>query len=234
MRRVSVSLLLVLLFAFALHIAQADPAVPVPRLRIVLEPQEQRVGISGWLQAVAEFLQLRAGRMSAVPGTKYRVTAVAYSSTVSQTDLTPCITAAGTRVRQGIIATNFLPLGTKVRIGDNIYVVEDRMNEKYDGKFIIDVWHPTTREAREFGVQQFSIEILNKETPTSPKPTPEPPPAPEPSPIPTVTPSPQPASEVLGLLRFFRSSIGAARERLGQLLSARVAIREETDCLTEE
>ena len=43
------------------------------------------------------------------------VVVTAYSSTVWQTDDTPFITASGTTVRDGIVAANFLPMGTKVR-----------------------------------------------------------------------------------------------------------------------
>lgn len=37
---------------------------------------------------------------------------MAYSSTNGQTDGTPYLTAIGTPVRDGIIAANFLPIGT--------------------------------------------------------------------------------------------------------------------------
>src|SRR3989344_3213041 len=61
--------------------------------------------------------------------------ATAYSSTPDQTDDTPFITAKGTTVRDGIIAANFLPFGTRIKIpdiyGDKIFVVEDRMNRRY-------------------------------------------------------------------------------------------------------
>ncbi|MBI2674482.1 MAG: 3D domain-containing protein, partial [Candidatus Yanofskybacteria bacterium] len=61
------------------------------------------------------------------------VMASAYSSTPDQTDDTPFITAWGTQVRDGIIAANFLPFGTLVKMpdlyGDKIFTVEDRMNK---------------------------------------------------------------------------------------------------------
>ena len=62
------------------------------------------------------------------------VLATAYSSTPDQTDATPFITAWNTRVRDGILAANFLPFGTLVKIpevfGDKIFVVEDRMHQR--------------------------------------------------------------------------------------------------------
>lgn len=162
------------------------PTVPVDRLRVHVEPVAPPPGLLDRLAAV--FLQLRLRAIGpALPksGTRFRVTATAYSSTVAQTDLTPCITAAGTRVRQGVVATNFLPLGTRLNIGDEEFVVEDRMNARYNGKFIIDIWHPTTRLAREFGAQTLNIEVIGWVKPGTlkrPSPTPSPSPPAEPPP----------------------------------------------------
>src|SRR5882724_9437368 len=40
----------------------------------------------------------------------------AYTSVPEETDDTPFITAMGTKTRDGIVATNMLPFGTKVKI----------------------------------------------------------------------------------------------------------------------
>lgn len=92
----------------------------------------------------------------------YTVRATAYSSTVDQTDDTPFITASGTRVRDGIIAANFLPFGTVVRIpeiyGDKTFVVEDRMHQRY--WYNVDVWFPERQLAKEFGAQKVTIEVV--------------------------------------------------------------------------
>ncbi len=89
------------------------------------------------------------------------ITATAYSSTVDQCDDTPFITANGNHVRDGIIAANFLPFGTKVKIpelyGDKIFSVEDRMNSKYH--YRIDVWMPDRESAVVFGSKYIKIEI---------------------------------------------------------------------------
>jgi len=86
----------------------------------------------------------------------------AYSSTPDQTDATPFITAAGTHVRDGIIATNFLKFGTKVKIpelfGDKVFTVEDRMAPKNNHK--IDIWFPDRQSALEFGVQKAEVAVL--------------------------------------------------------------------------
>lgn len=91
-----------------------------------------------------------------------KVMASAYSSTVDQTDSTPFITANGKHVADGIVAANFLPFGTKIKIpelyGDKIFSVEDRMNPRYYYK--IDIWMETREEAIQFGVQYIEIEIF--------------------------------------------------------------------------
>lgn len=89
------------------------------------------------------------------------VTATAYTSEVWQTDSTPFTTASGTTVRHGVIAANFLPIGAKVKIpdyyGDQIFVVEDRMNPRY--YYRVDIWMEDITEARQFGVRNIDIEI---------------------------------------------------------------------------
>lgn len=90
------------------------------------------------------------------------VLATAYSSTPDQTDDSPFVTAMGTRVRDGIVAANFLPFGTRIKLpeiyGNKIFVVEDRMNRHY--WHVIDVWFPDRTSAKEFGVKRVTIEIL--------------------------------------------------------------------------
>jgi 3D (Asp-Asp-Asp) domain-containing protein len=90
------------------------------------------------------------------------VVVTAYSSTPEQTDDTPFITASGKYVRDGIVATNLLPLGTKIKIpgiyGDRVFVVEDRMHPRKSQH--VDIWFPTYTEAKTFGVKYTYIEIL--------------------------------------------------------------------------
>ena len=92
-----------------------------------------------------------------------KVMATAYSSTPDQTDDDPFITAAGTWVRDGIIANNLFPFGTRVRIpelyGDKIFVVEDRMNRR-KGSYHIDIWFPSYWEAKNFGAKTTYVEVL--------------------------------------------------------------------------
>jgi 3D (Asp-Asp-Asp) domain-containing protein len=94
---------------------------------------------------------------------KIKAIITAYSSTPWETDETPYITAAGTKVREGIVANNYLPLGTKIRIpeifGDKIFVVEDRMHWR-KGKYQIDIWFKDYWQAKNFGAKKTYIEIL--------------------------------------------------------------------------
>lgn len=93
----------------------------------------------------------------------YVVSASAYSSSVDETDDTPFITAKGTYVRDGIVATNFLPFGTAIKIpeiyGDKIFVVEDRMNRRYVTN--VDIWFPSKELAKQFGRKTVTIEVIS-------------------------------------------------------------------------
>ncbi len=92
----------------------------------------------------------------------YAVFLSGYSSTPEQTDDTPFITASGSFVRSGVVAANFLPIGTLVKIpevfGNRVFSVEDRMAERF--KYHIDIWFENEEEAREFGKQKAKVEIL--------------------------------------------------------------------------
>lgn len=91
-----------------------------------------------------------------------KVPVTAYSSTPDQTDSTPFITASGTRVRDGVLAANFLPIGTRVKIpeiyGDKVFIVEDRMNARYFKR--ADIWMETRAEAKKWGVKYVTLEVF--------------------------------------------------------------------------
>ena len=94
---------------------------------------------------------------------KIPVIVTAYSSTPWETWGDPFITASGSWVRDGIIANNLLPFGTKVRMpeiyGDKVFVVEDRMNSR-KGNYHFDVWFPSYHQALEFGAKKTYVEVL--------------------------------------------------------------------------
>ena len=95
------------------------------------------------------------------------LTVTAYSSEPRQTDRTPYTTGWITPVRDGVVAVNFLPLGSLVRFpdmfGDKVFVVEDRMNVRY--KYRVDIWMPTREQAKEFGIKYLRMEVLGPRYP---------------------------------------------------------------------
>ncbi len=74
----------------------------------------------------------------------------------------PSLTASGTVARDGVVAANFLPFGTKIRIpavyGDKVFTVEDRMSSRFTNT--VDIVVSSQAEAINFGVQNGYIEIL--------------------------------------------------------------------------
>lgn len=90
------------------------------------------------------------------------VPTTAYTSDPGETDASPFTTANGTRVHNGTIAANFLKFGTRVRIpdqfGDKVFIVEDRMNARYDRR--VDIWMTNKADAYKWGVRNVRIEIL--------------------------------------------------------------------------
>lgn len=86
----------------------------------------------------------------------------AYSSRPQETDDTPFITASGSHVRDGVVAANWLPFGTRIRIpalfGNKVFIVEDRMHRRNADK--LDIWFASTKDAIHFGVKKTKVEIL--------------------------------------------------------------------------
>lgn len=95
----------------------------------------------------------------------YTVPMTAYTSDPAQTDDTPCITASGLDVCkrniENVVAANFLPIGTRVKIpelyGNRVFYVEDRMNKRYD--YRMDIWMKDIKDARQFGLKNVTIEV---------------------------------------------------------------------------
>lgn len=97
------------------------------------------------------------------PVLTYKVDMTAYNSEVGQTDADPFTAADGTTTYDGMVATNFLPFGTKVRIpelfGDKVFTVHDRMNRRYWQR--VDVWMKDKSAAKKFGLHRnVKIEIV--------------------------------------------------------------------------
>ena len=101
------------------------------------------------------------------PAERRTMTLTAYSSSVDETDSTPFITASGSKARDGVVASNDLPLGTRVRVpgvfGGRVFTVEDRMHRRYTSRKYLDFWMPSKQEALRFGlVRGVAVEILDK------------------------------------------------------------------------
>lgn len=90
------------------------------------------------------------------------IPSTAYTSRPEETDDTPFIAADGTHVYDGMVAANFLPFGTKLRIpelyGDKVFTVHDRMNKRYHYK--VDIWMDNLQDAYQHGLRTITIEIV--------------------------------------------------------------------------
>ncbi len=88
--------------------------------------------------------------------------ASAYNSLPEQTDGSPYLTAIGSLTRDGVIATNYYPIGTKIRIpdyyGEKVFRVEDRMNPRYSKT--LDIWMESKTDAKEWGRRYIKVEIV--------------------------------------------------------------------------
>ncbi len=96
-----------------------------------------------------------------------RAILTAYSSTPDQTDSDPFTAASGKRVYDGMVAANWLPFGTKIKIpslyGEKIFTVDDRMNARY-GYGRMDIWMNGERKTiNAFGVKKVDIEVYYTE-----------------------------------------------------------------------
>jgi len=133
---------------------------------------EQRLFDEETVEKIIDFMQNENEKYgilptseTSVPTRTYVVPMTAYTSDPAQTDDTPCITASGLDVCErnieNVVAANFLPLGTRVKIpemyGDRIFYVEDRMNKRYD--YRMDIWMKDITDARQFGLRTLTVEV---------------------------------------------------------------------------
>ena len=100
------------------------------------------------------------------PAASKDVWVTAYTSAPNETSAHPLITASGGMVRDGIVAANFLPFGTRIEIpalfGNKVFVVEDRTSERFSGR--VDIWMPTVKDAVDFGIRNARIVVLDSGT----------------------------------------------------------------------
>lgn len=126
-------------------------AIAAPNGGVVIRPTVSVLPISGSLPQTG----------TRGPKKTVYVTVTAYSSTPDQTDDSPFTTANGTRVRDGIVAANFLRFGTRVRLpdysGDKVFVVTDRMHPRFSDR--MDIWMETREAAQQFGIRRLKVEV---------------------------------------------------------------------------
>jgi 3D (Asp-Asp-Asp) domain-containing protein len=119
-------------------------------------------GLIGYPLEIQNSLISKAKADELAPSPSFTVWVTAYSSTPEETDATPHITASNTSVRDGILAANFLPFGTRVQIpslfGDRIFTVEDRMHRRKTD--FVDVWMSSKQEALEFGITRAEVVVV--------------------------------------------------------------------------
>ncbi len=150
--------LIILVLALNMQIMEAKAAWSFEDIAALIENRTENVGDLPLIIGGSSIM----GINESLPPKIMSVILTAYSSTPDQTDDTPFITASNTRTRDGVIAANFLAFGTKVKIpavfGDKVFTVEDRMAKKHNDK--IDIWFPERYLAKNFGVQEADVIIL--------------------------------------------------------------------------
>ena len=90
---------------------------------------------------------------------KGKTSVSAYTARVEECDGDPTTTASGKKVREGIVAMNGVPFGTKIEIeGVGIFEVQDRMTKKNNGKIDIFMWN--LNKAKKFGKKTLNYYFL--------------------------------------------------------------------------
>lgn len=247
MRLVAAALFLTLLPS--LVTAQGPTKGEFDRARFELEFTEQ----PPWWRGGLNFLraQVTGGIIRPSAGTTMTGTFTFYSPEKRQTDESPCY-AAGGQVFRGMVAANWLPLGTQIALREdsglpavlNIepdqFYVGDRMNRRY-GRYFMDLWVPKTQLARELGRRRVQVTILRYfprsdarkvlaekfneqklERLATPAPTPKSQPRPAPISVPEELSKNAPSG--------FLEDVGAAAKHALGFLLARVGIPQEHDC----
>ena len=103
-----------------------------------------------------EVPSIEASPMSEVKES-YIMETTAYNATVEQCGKADGITASGTYVTEGrTVACNDFPFGTKLLIGENVYVVEDRCG--YDN--VVDIYFDDHHDAMNWGRKTMEVTVV--------------------------------------------------------------------------
>lgn len=109
-----------------------DPSFFAPAIERTVASEPRKTGLPKVAKAEPRVLATRS-----VAKVTY------YASEVAQTSGNPFITASGTRVHWGTVASNCYAFGTRIKIpelyGDQIFIVEDRHSTRF-GCGLVDVW----------------------------------------------------------------------------------------------
>jgi 3D (Asp-Asp-Asp) domain-containing protein len=143
--------------AMIIPVAQAN-SIPNPGLGTILSVAADTGEIDTAEQAEAAKAEERPVTLKTI-----HMDSTSYTSRPQETDADPFVTADGSDVRDGIVATNVLPFGTKIRIptvfGDRIFEVHDRMNARY--AYRVDVWTNDLANAKIYGLKRrIPIEVV--------------------------------------------------------------------------
>jgi 3D (Asp-Asp-Asp) domain-containing protein len=139
---------------------------PLPEVETAVKPAVKKPALSRPPAVKPEVKQAAVQELSLdgqSPDKVVEAVITAYTSTVDQCDDSPFIAASGRRVYDGMIAANWLPFGTKIKIpslyGDKIFTVHDRMNKRY-GYGRMDIWMDASKAvAQKFGVKRVDVEV---------------------------------------------------------------------------
>lgn len=130
-------------------------------------PEEERIIIIGGntIKAIGDSFYPEShilGALADPPVSKIYVgirTITGYSSSLDECDDTPYVTASGEVVREGIVASNEFPFGTRLEIEGEVYEVQDRMHRRFQSGEI-DIWFPMKKEAKDFGKQLKEVYLI--------------------------------------------------------------------------
>lgn len=128
-------------------------AIRAPEESMILLPEDQREDNLAKIREEA----LTMDTLSTV-----YMEASAYNSVPGQTDASPYKTAIGSLTRDGVIASNYFPIGTRIRIpdhfGDKVFRVEDRMNPRYHKT--LDIWMEEISDAKQWGRRYIKVDVV--------------------------------------------------------------------------
>jgi 3D (Asp-Asp-Asp) domain-containing protein len=118
------------------------------------------------IEALSEERQQLIRQMAELKDIKIKeLTLTAYSPTVKECGPNPTVTASMTKVRPGIVAVSRdlfdqgWVFGKKVYVkGHGVFEIADLMSRRHTER--IDIFFPSTKDARRFGVQQATVALL--------------------------------------------------------------------------